>query len=335
VLDERWDETTSEMADGLATLLGGECTPTTVREAEASDDGRSPELESRLAEFGLGELPAVPVLLAAAAWELGRALVPVPFPETAAVRAVLDRGDVAYAAESAVPAGVPEALVAGRDGEGFVVPVGGEARRTAAGDFLRPAPGAPRDGTPDASADEVERVGRLVRLLDAARLVGAAEGLLALGVAYAGERRQFGRPIGSFQAIAHRLADAAIATDGAGLLVRKAAWVADGARGGDGAPDAVFAAMARAKAVDAGRLVATHVHQTMGGYGFALEYDCQLYSRRIRSWSMRLPRPERELAEVARVLLDPARRDRVRHLWNADQGVELPRWAAEVDGVEQ
>ena len=82
-----------------------------------------------------------------------------------------------------------------------------------------------------------DRVARLVRLLAAARAVGAAEGVLAIGVAYAQRRQQFGRPIGSFQAVAHRLADAATAVDAAGLLVRKAAWTAAIEQGGDGAPD--------------------------------------------------------------------------------------------------
>ena len=173
---------------------------------------------------------------------------------------------------------------------------------------------------------------RLVRLLGAARLTGAAEGLLALGVEYAGRRQQFGRPIATFQAVAHRLADTAIAIDGAALLTKKAAWVADPAQGGDGAPSAVFATLARARAVESARLTATNVHQVMGGYGFSLEEDCQLFSRRIRSWALRLGPPGPELADVARTLLDPASREQVTHLWQFDHGLPLPRWATELDG---
>jgi hypothetical protein len=116
-------------------------------------------------------------------------------------------------------------------------------------------------------------------ILESARLVGASEGLLEVGVAYAKEREQFGQPIGAFQAVAHKLVDCAIAVDGAGLLVKKAAWLA-----GSGEGATTLADMARWKSAQAGRLTATHVHQAMGGYGFAIEEDCQLFSRRIRTW---------------------------------------------------
>jgi hypothetical protein len=69
----------------------------------------------------------------------------------------------------------------------------------------------------------------------------------------------------------------------------------------------------------------------MGGYGFTMEEDTQLYSRRIRSWTMRLPAPGPALAELGRSLLDAGRRDSVRHLWQHEQGVPLPRWVEETD----
>ncbi len=85
MLDERWGEDERELAGGLRAVLEKECPPAVVREAEAAVDGRAPALERVLDEFGLGELPAEPALLAAAAGEFGRALAPVPFVETAAV----------------------------------------------------------------------------------------------------------------------------------------------------------------------------------------------------------------------------------------------------------
>jgi hypothetical protein len=333
VLDERWGPAEAELAEGLAHLLDKECTPAVVREAEAAADGRHPGLEAALSAFGLSDLPPAPGLLAAAAWELGRALAPVPFVETAAVGAVLGLADTADGLAGPVPASVSAAVVAGADGRLHVVPVRGPGRRTTAGDLLaepdrESAVGAPTIGR-EADAD---RLGRLARLLDAARLTGAAEGILALGIGYATRRRQFDRPIGAFQAVAHRLADAVVAVDGAALLTRKAAWAAETAQGGDGAPAAVFATMARARAVDSARLAATTVHQVMGGYGFSLEEDCQLFSRRIRSWAMRLGPTGPELAALARTLLDPAARDDVRYLWHADRGLPIPRWAHELDG---
>jgi len=167
---------------------------------------------------------------------------------------------------------------------------------------------------------------RLRWLLDAARLTGAAEGLLGLGVDYAKERQQFGRAIGSFQAVANRLVDAATAVDGAGLLVKKAAWIAG--RADDLAPTWLFARMARWKAADAGRLTATNVHQVMGGYGFAMEYDCQLFSRRIRRWSARCGRPDDDLAVIGSAVADVDAHGELSWLWHHDEGLSLPAWAA-------
>ena len=127
------------------------------------------------------------------------------------------------------------------------------------------------------------------RVLTAGALVGLAGAALELGVEYAKQRHQFGVPIGSFQALAHGLADAATAVDGAR---------AAGARGGAGRPTR---ARAGATALAAhgvpvrgpiGRsrrpAVALHVH---GGYGFTLEYDIQLYLRRAKAWPLLLGDP--------------------------------------------
>lgn len=336
MLDERWDADAEAVRDGLRTLLERECPPTVVRAAEAAPDGRAPVLDARLEEFGLHALPPDPAVLTVAAWELGRALAPVAFPETAAVAAVLGSGaaGVVSALDGPVPAAATRAAVSDEQGRLVLAAVDvSRGRRTTAGDLLAPVvveSGADVVG----DAEQADRIRRLHRLLAAARIAGAAEALLALGVDYVGRREQFGQPIGAFQAVAHRLADAAIASDGLGLLVRKCAWVADEAQGGDGAPSSEFAAMVWSEAVVAGRRVATEVHQCMGGYGFATEYDCELASRRIRSWSMRLGDPDRALAQLARRLLEPGGRDAVQHLWHHDRGIPVPRWAVDLDGVD-
>lgn len=336
MLDERWDADAEAVRDGLRTLLERECPPTVVRAAEAAPDGRAPVLDARLEEFGLHALPPDPAVLTVAAWELGRALAPVAFPETAAVAAVLgpEHAGVGSALDGPVPASALGAVAP--DGGGALVLLdvdASRARRTTAGDLLV-AVDVGEGGRVVGDAEQADRIRRLSRLLGAARVAGASEALLALGVAYVGRREQFGRPVGAFQAVAHRLADAAIASDGLGLLVRKCAWVAGEAQGGDGAPSSAFAAMVWAHAVEAGRRVATEVHQCMGGYGFATEYDCELASRRIRSWAMRLGDPARALAGLARALLDAAQRDEVRHLWHHDRGVSVPRWAGELDAPD-
>jgi len=68
------------------------------------------------------------------------------------------------------------------------------------------------------------------KVLTASALVGLAREALHLGVEYTTSRHQFGVPIGSFQAVAHRLADVATMVEGAKLLTQEAAWAADAAK---------------------------------------------------------------------------------------------------------
>ena len=142
------------------------------------------------------------------------------------------------------------------------------------------------------------------RVLAAGALVGLGGAALELGTEYAKQRHQFGVPIGSFQSIAHGLADVATAVDGARLLAREAAWAAD-----EGEADAtalarmafLFAARTAQRATD----VALHVY---GGYGFTLEYDIQLYYRRAKAWPLALGDPRRGTLHLADALFGPAER---------------------------
>lgn len=118
-------------------------------------------------------------------------------------------------------------------------------------------------------------------LFTASTLVGLCGAALALAVDYAKERTAFGKPIGAFQGIAHRLADAATGIDGARLLVHEAAWSADEGLGE--APER--ACMAFAFASDVARQVTYWAMHTLGGYGVMLEHDAQLYFRRARGWA--------------------------------------------------
>jgi alkylation response protein AidB-like acyl-CoA dehydrogenase len=117
--------------------------------------------------------------------------------------------------------------------------------------------------------------------LTAAMLVGGSARALEITVDYARERRAFGAPIGSFQAISHRLADSATAIDGARLLVYRAACadVDEAERASE------LAAMAFAFAYEAARDVTHRGIHFHGGYGFMMEQDIQLYYRRVRSWA--------------------------------------------------
>lgn len=136
------------------------------------------------------------------------------------------------------------------------------------------------------------------RIAAAAYAVGAGEAALDLAVAYARERQQFGRPIGGFQAIQHKLADAASRVQQARLLTALAAWRHD--QGLSARRDAAAALLRAGEAFCTASLDAIQVH---GGYGFMVEYDIQLYYRRAKPLQLRFGTP----AVLRRALLRHAR----------------------------
>jgi alkylation response protein AidB-like acyl-CoA dehydrogenase len=108
--------------------------------------------------------------------------------------------------------------------------------------------------------------------------LGAATRALAMTVEYAKTREQFGRPIGSFQAVAHRCADMRSDLDAIRYLVYQAAW-ALAAR-----PDATLeVGAALAYGLDGLRRVFMHAHQVHGAIGFSTEHDLQLFTRRAKA----------------------------------------------------
>lgn len=138
-------------------------------------------------------------------------------------------------------------------------------------------------------------------ILLAAQAVGGARHALDLTVQYAKDRHQFDKPLGAFQAIAHYLADAVTAVDGAETLVWEAAWAKT-----EGRPAGRLAPMAKLFACQTFRNVTAMAQQVFGGVGFTVEYDIQLYFRRAKqlqlSWW-----DDRYLAElVAADVLDTA-----------------------------
>ncbi|HEX2494820.1 MAG TPA: acyl-CoA dehydrogenase family protein [Steroidobacter sp.] len=331
MLDERWSDEVEEIGGALRKLLSAKSTTGQVRAAEATEDGRDRGLEADLTAFGLDDLEAAPDLFARISYELGRALAATPYVETIPVLAVLRRPGVSCGFDGPVPACVPLVAVHVDDAV-YIEQHGGCAHRSSAGDWLVDHRAT---GSGERVGDGVvaDRIARYAALTEAARLTGAGQALLLYALEYARERKQFGKAIGSYQAIAHRLANAATLLDAAELLVRKAAFSALPEAGGDGSPQAAFAIMVRAKAIETAKFVATNVHQTFGGNGFSAEYDVQLYSRRLRSWAMRGRRTGADLAELARMVLDSQRRDSVRLMWHYDVGMPLPRWAREADAT--
>jgi alkylation response protein AidB-like acyl-CoA dehydrogenase len=183
---------------------------------------------------------------------------PVRFASHARTLLVLD-GDVARAVALA-----PGEVAAVRSSFGF--PLGrvpdAALRR---GDSLGPGSGA--------------RLAAAWRLALALEAVGAMRGALDVTLDYVKRRRQFGRAIGSFQAVQHRLAECFVLCEGARWLALEAAW-----KGAD--PEACATAAAHALAA-AGRVFAD-THQLSGAMGYTREHD-------LHVWSMRLPALRLEL----------------------------------------
>ena len=108
--------------------------------------------------------------------------------------------------------------------------------------------------------------------------IGAAQAALAAARLYMGERRQFGRPIGEFQALQFKLADMVTDLVAARQMVRLAAAKVDA-----GAPDAnVYCAMAKRFATDVGFQVCNEALQIHGGYGYIREYPLERWLRDVR-----------------------------------------------------
>lgn len=139
------------------------------------------------------------------------------------------------------------------------------------------------------------------KLLKAAMLQGLSRQAIQLAADYACERKQFGKPIGSFQGIAHPLADALTEVEGAQLLL----WHAVSAIARHEPDAGALVAMAWWWAgQSANRAVARALH-SFGGYGVSLEYDIQLYYRRARAWSLLAGDPTHELDAIADRLWHP------------------------------
>ena len=145
------------------------------------------------------------------------------------------------------------------------------------------------------------------RALTACWFGGLARAALGTGVEYAKVRKQFGVPIGSFQAVQHQLADVATSLDGAELLAAKAVWALDD----DEAVADRFASMAFWFAAETAERVVSAALHFHGGYGFMEEYDIQLYFRRAKGTRLLLGDPRAELLDAGRP--DVPRRHRAAH----------------------
>ncbi len=136
--------------------------------------------------------------------------------------------------------------------------------------------GAPavRLGGSEAAARALDRAATLV----SAEMLGAADHVLSMSVDYAKDRVQFGKPIGSFQAVKHMLADALVDVEGMRSTVYYAAWCS----AADDPERSLAASMAKAWGSDASRRVMGTGLQVHGGIGFTWEHDMHLYVKRAQ-----------------------------------------------------
>jgi alkylation response protein AidB-like acyl-CoA dehydrogenase len=325
-VDLELSEEQHAIADLFAAIAEGGSSSAGVREPEAL--GFSPTLWRLLSDAGapgmalgedVGGGGAGLLELALVVEALGRRVAPAPLVEhTVAARLLADLGalprDVVDGTAVAtlalrplldgtarlVPAGAVAAVVVALHGDDLVLvegsPPGAAVPNLASAPLAdRPVTDARVVASGRGARDRYEQALGEWRALTASALVGVGLGALDLGVAYTIERKQFGKPIGSFQAIQHTLADVAVALDGAQLLARKAAWAFDGAR--VEAPE--LAAMALLFAAEHSQRATERVLHFHGGYGFMQEYDIQLYYRRAKGWPLVLDSPARECERLA------------------------------------
>jgi butyryl-CoA dehydrogenase len=132
-----------------------------------------------------------------------------------------------------------------------------------------------------------------------AMALGLAQAAFDASSAYAKERHQFERPIGSFQGVAFMIADMATQIDAARLLVYRAAWLKDA-----GKPYSTEAAMAKLFASEVSRQVTNDAVQVHGGYGYVVEYNVERYLRDAKLTEIGEGTSQIQRLVIARNLLD-------------------------------
>jgi alkylation response protein AidB-like acyl-CoA dehydrogenase len=263
-----------EFRDAARNLLEKECPASAVRAAWSNDTGRVPGLWDRLVEMGLFELDEVDSILVLE--ETGRACVPEPVVEAWALgrtHATLTLLNTPYA----LYADTVDAVVAQRGGDLVRASVG--ERRTSVDGSRRLFSVSPSDDVLDL---DVHVVTERAALAAAAQLVGLAQQMLDMNVAYVGQREQFGKPVGSFQAVKHHLADAALRLEFARPCVHRAAWML--ANADDLAEVQLAVSLAKAQASEAALLAARKALQVHGAIGYTVEYDLHMWMK--RAWAL-------------------------------------------------
>ncbi len=306
------DQQQLDFASSIDAALGAADVPCAVRAWAAGDAAPGRKVWEQLAHLGVTALvvpekfdglDADPVDLVVALERLGRWCVPGPVTESIAVAPVLLAEDERCAglaageffATVALPPHVPRAVDA--DTAGLVL-LAAESGVTEGAITERHESVDPSRRLFDITATGVPWQADMRRAFDfgvlatSAQLVGAAEALLSAAVDYAKQRTQFGRAIGSYQAIKHKLADVHIAIELARPLVYGAAL----------SLESRDVSAAKVAASEAALLAARSSLQTHGAIGFTQEHDLSLLLLRVQALRSAWGTPEAHRRRVLEAL---------------------------------
>ncbi|EXF93399.1 acyl-CoA dehydrogenase [Pseudomonas fluorescens HK44] len=306
--------------EAISRFLMTEAAPEMLREIWETDAGRSPDLRNKIAEQGLtglsvpeefGGLGMDDVAWALMTQELGYYAIPDSLADTAYVASALI---AALPAQTAARGEWLERVVEGSIRIAIGHPVNplvadanvAELLLLAHGDEVHAVPRAQFDVQANPSIDASRRLGRVSwqpsaatlvcsgeqgralwadvlnrgALSVAGQLLGLAQRMLDLTVDYAAQRKQFGKPIGSFQAVKHHLADVATKLEFAKPALYRAAY----ALANNEANAGVWVSHARLACCEASWLAARHGIQVHGAMGYTWEVDLQMFMK--RAWSL-------------------------------------------------
>ncbi len=294
------DEQQRDFAASIDAALGSADLPAVVRAWAEGDTAPGRKVWQTLTDLGVTALAvaeehdgigAHPVDLVVALERIGAHCVPGPVTESIAVAPVLLASDAQRSAElaageliataaiapespRAVDAEFAGVILVGRDG---AVSVGTAEGAHESLDPSRKLFDVNASG--DSWAADVQRAREFGALATAAQLIGAGQAMLDLSVQYAKQRSQFGRVIGSYQAIKHKLADVHISLELARPLVYGAALSLHA----DSPDTARDVSAAKVAAAEAGLLAARSALQTHGAIGFTQEHDLGLLLLRAQA----------------------------------------------------
>lgn len=280
------------LAEAFQRQLSGLVTPEIIRKVESGQGGADlwasfdesgfagamlPEAAGG-AEIGLSQAFAL-------VFASGEHCIPVPFAETLIARGMLAESGIAVPSGSAIVlAGASPTIPCGRLATHALMDRAGKAslvRVTAAGDDLFGAGGAtvlePGEVIAELSGD-AEQIMLAAAAVTSGLMAGAMARVLEMSLRFAGERQQFGRSLGKFQAIQQQLAVLAEQVLSAQVAARSAFVGA--------AFDPVRVAAAKCRANEASVQVCNIAHAVHGAIGATAEFDLQLYTRRLKQWQL-------------------------------------------------